>query len=296
MQNYKLNEWVSVWLYTYKRIMVKPSTFDSYCMYATHVTCDKLLQELTNFDVQRMINDMVVCGRQLSTIKHMLVIVRQALKKARALGLIDSLSCLDGLELPKISPKKISGLSEAQTAAILNSSARSYYSDFFKSLLLSGMRVGELIALRWCDVDLFSGTIRIMNTDYMGQLQPCKSDTGQRTIPLYGDLLRIFKRQYRKKPVKSSQRVFLNTLGNPIKYHSLLDRWHAYLNDIGIYECMGMHVLRHTFAHRALRSGIPVKVVSAWLGHADISITLAIYDHVDALDMKKAADTLAAAF
>ena len=71
--------------------MVKPSTYDSYLQYATHVTCDKSLKKLSSSDIQKLINNMVVEGLKLSTIKHMLTLVRQSLKKARSLGFIKSL-------------------------------------------------------------------------------------------------------------------------------------------------------------------------------------------------------------
>ena len=81
--NYTLKEWVVEWLITYKRIMVKPSTFDSYMQYAQNVSCDKLLTELQPADIQKMINNMIESGKQLSTIKHMLTLVRQSRRKAK---------------------------------------------------------------------------------------------------------------------------------------------------------------------------------------------------------------------
>lgn len=102
----------------------------------------------------------------------------------------------------------------------------------------------------------------------------------------------IFKKNY------DSFRFFLSisvyffgngSLGRPVVYRTVLDSWHWFCNAIGLYEPIGFHVLRHTFAHTALRGGIPVKVVSAWLGHADVSITLNIYDSVDDVDFRNAA-------
>lgn len=102
----RLNEWVYEWLETYKKVMVKPSTYDSYLQYATHVTCDKSLKKLSSSDIQKLINNMVVEGLKLSTIKHMLTLVRQSLKKARSLGFIKSLVCLEDLDLPKNNRRK----------------------------------------------------------------------------------------------------------------------------------------------------------------------------------------------
>lgn len=289
---YTLTEWVQEWLYTYKRVLIKPSTFDSYVTYATHIQCDTALDELTSLDIQRLINAMVREHKAYSTIKHMLTLCRQSLRKARSLGLIDSLSCMDELELPRSYSKPIESLCAADGGKILMHTDASFYGDFFAALLLTGCRVGELIALRWCDVDFFSGSIYIEHTDYKGELQPVKTQSGARQLPMTDQLRRILEQRFR---AEKRERVFTSTRGTPIRYRTLLDSWHWYTRKLGIAQC-GLHVLRHTFAHRALRAGVPVKVVSSWLGHASVMITLSIYDHVTRDDMHTAAETLTAAF
>ena len=290
----KLNDWVYEWLETYKKVMVKPSTYDSYLQYATHITCNKSLKKLSNSDIQKLINNMVVDGLKLSTIKHMLTLVRQSLKKARSLGLVKNLSMLEDLELPKKQPTKITPLLHDELNLIIKNSYRTFYGDFYKALIYTGCRVGELIALRWSDVDFFNGVLHIEHTDYLGDLQSVKTAHGCRQIPLYGELLSILSRK--RYNTKTSDRVFTNTLGRPIVYRTLLDNWHWFCSSIGIYEPLGFHVLRHTFAHTALRSGIPIKVVSAWLGHADVQITLNIYDSIDETDFLKATKQLEQSF
>lgn len=287
-----LEEWVFQWLPTYKKILVKPSTYDSYLQYATHIKCNTDLRELSSWDIQSLINEMILTGKQTSTIKHMLTLVRQCLKKARALGLIQNLSMLENLEIPKNTPKIVRPLRPEQIALIRNNAHRSFYGDFYKVLLYTGMRVGELIGLRWSDVDFFNQELHIRNTDYQGKLIGVKTFHGMRTIPLYSEIEQIFRKRYRKYQKGSLDRCFTNTLGRPIVYRTLLDSWHWFCGSIGLYEPIGFHVLRHTFAHTALRSGIPVKVVSAWLGHADVSITLNIYDSVDESDFRNAAEVL----
>ena len=277
-----------------KKVMVKPSTYDSYLQYATHITCNKSLKKLSNSDIQKLINNMVVDGLKLSTIKHMLTLVRQSLKKARSLGLVKNLSMLEDLELPKKQPKKITPLLPDELNLIIKNSYRTFYGDFYKALIYTGCRVGELIALRWSDVDFFNGVLHIEHTDYLGDLQSVKTAHGCRQIPLYGELLSILS--HRRYNAKTSDRVFTNTLGRPIVYRTLLDNWHWFCSSIGIYEPLGFHVLRHTFAHTALRSGIPIKVVSAWLGHSDVKITLNIYDSVDHTDFIKATKQLEQSF
>lgn len=296
MIQYTLKEWVNEWLYTYKRIMVKPSTFDSYLEYAKSVDCNKRIDELVTADIQSMINKMVVEGKQLSTIKHMLTVTRQSLYKARALGLIRHLDCLDNLELPKANPKRIPALNSAQAQLIFDNAHKSYYGNFFCALVLTGCRVGELIGLTWKNVDWFNECIYISDTDYRGNLQAVKTNSGVRCLPFYSQLKAILKQQYKLTGHLSSGRVFVNTLGKKIVYNTALKCWHGFCNSIGLWQPLGFHTLRHTFAYTAIKNGVPVKVVSAWLGHADVRITLQIYDHVYDSDMRQAAERLAEVF
>ena len=289
-QKFKLNEWVLIWLKTYKKIMVKPSTYDSYLTYAVNVTCETFLEDLTIFDIQCMVNDMVAEGKATSTIKHMLTITRQSLVKARKLGLVSDLSCMEGIELPRARKKPVLPFSDYQLQAIMSNLQRTYYADLYRALLWTGCRIGELIALRWSDVDLFNRVLYIRNTDYQGKLQPVKTSDGIRTLPMNETLFRFFRRLW-SSGSRASERVFKNTMGNPIKYRTLLDNWHWFCDSIGI-PAVGFHTFRHTFAHQALRAGVPVKVVSAWLGHSDVYITLQIYDSVSAEDLSAAAQIL----
>lgn len=283
-----LEKWVKKWLVTYKKIMVKPSTYDSYVTYATHVDCEVELSDLRQEDIQELINRMVEDGLKLSTVKHMLTLVRQSLKKAKNLGLVSSLAMLDELELPPEDATEVKPFRRDEVERIMCAGG-SFYCDVYKTLMLTGMRVGELIALRWSDVDLFGRQVHIRNTDYHGQLQRVKTRHGRRTLPLYGELEKIILNRYR---CRQSERVFVNTLGQPIKYRTLLDNWRNYSLRIGVYGFPGFHVFRHTFAHLSLRRGVPAKVVSAWLGHADVAITLRIYDAVDSDDLRRAAELL----
>ena len=294
MQKFKLNEWVFVWLRTYKKIMIKPSTYESYKNYAVNVTCDKYLDELSFFDIQCMVNDLVAAGRSTSTIKHMLTIVRQSLRKAQKLRLINDLSCLDGIEIPKARKKSIMPLSDYQTKLILDNLKYTHYGNLYKALLYTGCRIGELIGLRWCDVDLFNKVLYIKHTDYKGELQSVKTEDGERVLPMNSNLYFLF-RQLHRAEVRSSDRVFKNTLGECVKYRTVLDNWHNLCDKLHIPRT-GLHVFRHTFAHNAIRAGVPVKVVSAWLGHSDVYITLQIYDNVTAEDMQAAAQLIEKAF
>lgn len=290
--DYTLKEWVRYWLRTYKILSVKPSTYDSYINnYVKHIKCKKRLKKLKNDDIQAIISKMSAKGYASSTIKHVLTLIRQSLVKARQLGLIKDLSCLEDLEMPPKKATAVTAFTAHEMCKIRANLDSFVYGDMILFIICTGCRVGEAIALHWADVNLFASTVTIRYTDYHGELQPVKTSAGQRTIPIYGDLKRMFVR--RARTADKSKRVFLSTIGTDVKYTSLRDAWRRYLARLGLEG--GLHKLRHSFAHNAIRQGVPVKVVSAWLGHADVGITLRIYDCVTPDDMVSAAETLSAA-
>ena len=127
---------------------------------------------------------------------------------------------MEDLDLPKKQPKKITPLRPDEINKILKNSYLTFYGDFYKTLLYTGCRVGEVIALRWSDVDFFNGVLRIEHTDYRGNLQDVKTAHGCRQIPLYGELLTVLKE--RRRHAKGSDRVFTNSLGRPVVYRTAL--------------------------------------------------------------------------
>lgn len=287
---YGLKEWVVIWLENYKRVHVKPSTYDSYVCVARNISCNVPIDELTCLDVQGVINRMVLDKKAYSTIKHVLTLIRQALNKSLSLGLIRDLRCLDNLELPKSSGKRIEGWSDSDIRKLLACAYASDYGDLFLTLFYSGCRIGELLALRWEDVEFGNRVLRIRNTDYKGTLQSTKTHAGERAVPLYEELYSIIRKRRLRLDI-NSERVFTDSDGKPLRYRRLLEHWHSFCSSHDLPVC-GFHVLRHSFARWSIRQGIPLKVVSSILGHSSPSITLNIYDYVDIDDITAAGDVL----
>lgn len=279
----RFNKWCLHWLEVYKRRFVKPSTYESYLYACSHIKCRKKLEKLKLSDLQKVINRMVDGGLSRSTIKHTLTIMVQACRRAHALGYCESFD-FSLLELPRDNKHKVNALSMLEQRLIIGNQDKTFYGDVFCFLLFSGVRVGELIALRWTDIDWKNKTIRVSRTDYRGQEQPVKTANSQRDIPISDELKTLLNRNFEL----GSDYVFRNTLGTKINYRSLLQAWHRFSDTIGLPPC-GLHVLRHTYATNALRAGVNIKVLSELLGHKSITVTLNIYTDVGADDKAQAA-------
>lgn len=151
--------------------------------------------------------------------------------------------------------------------------------------LFTGIRIGELCALRWENISLKDNTIRITAT--MQRLQdpdgdaktkifigPPKSDTSQRTIPLTKQAVELCRRMY----PRSKTAYILTGTEKYVEPRTLQYRLKKYTKDCGL-EGVHFHTLRHTFATRCVEVGFEIKSLSEILGHASTTITLDRYVH-----------------
>lgn len=281
-----LREWCEKYLEIYKKPFVTFSTYEMYFFALKHIPAIEL-KDLDITDLQLMINRMISKQYAVSTIKHVKILVSQALHRAKTLGYIQNID-LSLLDMPKSKKTHIRAFTEEEQLKIIDNAHYSHYGDLFLVLLYTGCRVGELIALEWSDVDFRRCFVDINKTDCRGHVGTPKSDSSIRSVPMSEECYKIFRENFR---LGYSGRVFRNTFGLPINYRSLLDAWKRLLDVLDIQTC-GMHVLRHTYATNALRAGVNYKVLSKLLGHGSVSVTLDVYCDVLEDDKLKAARQL----
>lgn len=155
--------------------------------------------------------------------------------------------------------------------------------------LYTGLRIGELCALKWSNIDLENGILtvnktmqRIQNTDNNSYtktkiiIEVPKSDTSIRDIPLPKHIINLLKKY---KSLNRSNLYFLTGNINYIEPRTLQNKFKKYLEKSGV-ENINFHALRHTFATRAIESGMDVKSVSEILGHSTVKMTLEKYVHI----------------
>lgn len=278
----KFSEWIVKYLEVYKKPFIARGTYEGYLYSVLHIPDELTLDSVDGFALQSIINDMVYSKLSVSTIKRVNIVMNMALKKAYKLGYIDNISFIDDVELPRKRRSPVTGYCIEDVRKIIENSYKSFYGDVFKALLFTGCRVGEIINLRWSDVDWFQNVFYIRNA---------KTDSGVRSVPISDDLKAILMDL---KPFSGSY-VFRNTLGCKISYRSLLDAWKRFCDVIDI-PMGGLHKLRHTFATHALRAGADIKTLSEVLGHSDVQTTLNIYCDVSAADKMKTVSLVSSVF
>lgn len=182
-------------------------------------------------------------------------------------------------------------LSDDETEAVLTVARDDrLYALLFVSMTL-GQRQGEMLALRWSQVDLEAGEMEIGTA---------KTRAGERTLPLVAGTLEILKDHRKRQAAErleagplwhDNDLVFPDESGQAMDARWLLTWWHGICAKAGI-ERRRWHALRHSAATRLLQAGVPIEVVSKILGHAGIAITADIYARVTADITRKSLGTL----
>lgn len=161
----------------------------------------------------------------------------------------------------------------------------------FALLLQTGLRTGEMIGLRWSDVDFEKRVLHIRRTmEYRysareWKIGEPKTKNSVRDVPLTQEAIDILNNQKEKlksmkiKSIEFPDNVFLRKDGMPIKNSAYDSKLFYYCDKAGI-ERFSMHVLRHTFATRCIESGMRPKTLQMILGHSNIGITMNLYVHV----------------
>jgi integrase len=142
--------------------------------------------------------------------------------------------------------------------------------------ITTGLRSGELLGLRWEDLDLQAGTLQVKRTMFNGRVEAPKTLKGRRSIKLTQISIRALQEHQ-----KVGEWVFCTKVGTPVSVHNLHNRsWKPLLKKLGLPPSTRFHDLRHTCATLLLTRGVHPKIVSEMLGHGSISITLDVYSHV----------------
>jgi integrase len=241
------------------------------------------VREVTTRDVQRLIDKLVRDGLAPATIDAALTPLRSLYRRAVARGEAQ-LNPTRGIEKPAVrsKPKRIA--SPAEAAALLEAlpaEDRALWAVAF----YAGLRRGELIALRWEDVDLATGVIQVQHGwDHVeGEITP-KSRQGVRAVPIPA-VLRDYLVERRMRGGEG--RVFASDRQVRSRAEAAAKLWRdAALSPLTLHEA------RHTYASLMIAAGVNAKALSTFMGHANIAITLDLYGHLMPGSEAQAADLL----
>lgn len=214
-----------------------------------------------------------------------------AMKKYRVI----SRNPLDGVEAPRAQRYKANVLDKDEIGLLFKALEGHSLELYIKVMLFLGLRRGELLGLKWEDIDYDKKTITINNNLIRGGddgteviLTTPKTEGSNRTIVLSYNIINIFnKHELIQKELKLKQGliykdkdfIFCNEDGSNINPASFSKRFGEFIKEKNL-KSIRLHDLRHTNATMMLLSDVPAKVASERLGHSNVSITLDLYSHV----------------
>lgn len=298
-----VGEWLDTWLETYKKVNLRPRTWESYeILVRLHIKPAigaLYLQELKPEHLQKLYKDKFDQGLSAQTIRHIQKVLHGALKQALINRLI-SRNVSEAVALPRLSRREIKTLSRDEQARFIEGLSGDRLRVAFLMLLGTGIRRGELLGLQWQDVDLESGTVSIRRdlvwTKEAGFVyQQPKTEKSKRIIPLPAVLIDELRRHKElmelEKHFAPDAPLFCTTRGTPIIPENFNRTFYRLCRRAGINN-INLHALRHTFATRLLEMGENIKVIQELLGHSRISTTADIYSHVAPEIKRQAAEKI----
>lgn len=303
-----VDAWFEYWI-DIKRKTVRPNTVRNYSeRYNRNIK--KIIGKLLLSDVkplhcQKIFSDMADEGYRTTTIYQTRIALFNMLEFAKENDIIRYNPCKKSVknDMGKPSQKKEALTLDVQKKFLEYAKGQSYENQY-RFILQTGLRTGELVGLKWEDIDFQNKTLKIQRSmEYrysVGEwrIGEPKSKSGYRTIPLTDEAIEILKLQKEKNrkikviPMEWSAFVFLCRKGTPVK-NSTYDTALFKICDKAQINHFSMHVLRHTFATRCIEAGMKPKTLQMLLGHSNIGITMNLYVHTTEEEKKKEIELVA---
>src|SRR5215213_1377877 len=233
------------------------------------------LDRISALQVQSLYRSKLDSGLSPRTVQIIHATLHKALKQAVRWSLVPR-NVADSVDPPKAPKKEIKPLDEDRVKRLLKAVQGDKLEALYVLAITTGMRVGELLGIRWEDVDLEGGTLQVKRTVFNGHIEAPKTLKGKRSIKLTQSSIDALQRHK-----KLGEWVFCTGVGTSISVHNLHNRsWKPLLKRTGLPLDTRFHDLRHTCATLLLTKGVHPKIVQELLGHSSISITLDTYSHV----------------
>lgn len=270
------HEWLDYWREMYYRPTVEASTYETNEYYIRIVKAhfpDMDISKITPLDCQRFLNRLYDDDYAKASIKKCLTILRKSFAKA-VLEQKISRSPLIDITLPKAHTKKVNALTQKQQFDIELCCQDTLYGDYMRFLLYTGLRVGEMINLKWSDFDIDERLIYIRKS---------KTDSGIRQVCLIEKAFEIIMAQPKSD---KDDFIFHNIHGNQISYSNMKKCYEKLREKTGI-EDFTNHVCRHSFATRLTECGASPKCVAGALGHRKVEYALNIYTDIEMKALRK---------
>ncbi|MBX6770850.1 MAG: site-specific integrase [Chloroflexi bacterium] len=291
-----LGDYLTRWLEEAVRPTVRPGTYDDYArlvrLHILPALGTRPLGKLTPLDLMRLYRTIQESGRSARTTQYVHAVLHRALDQAVRWGLIPR-NVADLVDPPRPARTEMQPLTVEQVKRFLEAARDDRLHALYVLAVTTGLRIGELLALQWGDLDTERGTLHVQRslrrTSAGLVFQEPKSARSRRVISL-PTLALAALRQHRARQLEERLKlgtlwddhdlIFPNEVGRPIERQNLIRRSFKKLLQQAGLPAIRFHDLRHTAATLLLSLGEHPKVVQERLGHSTIAVTMDVYSHV----------------
>ena len=305
---YTVGTWMDTWYENVAKIKVRPSSHQTYKGYIDNHIKPNIenipLEKLTTMDLQKLYRKLLTKGRverieskdqpkglSAKTVRNINQVISSAMDFAVAQKIISENPC-KAVALPKLEHKEMQTIPMEQLEAFFKEAKATGVYEMYYIELATGLRRGELLGLKWHDIDWKNGIIKVRRqvARVDGEIveAPLKTKNSYRAVTISQQAIEVLKQQ---KTKTNDEYVFPSPNGGPISPDSVNNMLKRVLARAGIPK-VRFHDLRHTFATIALQNGVDIKTVSGMLGHFSAGFTLDTYAHVTTAAQKEAAETI----
>lgn len=294
-------EWsqaVAEWYETYKRPRISIGSQVNYQIAINkHVIPafeGRMLRAIRRAEIQTFVDSFA--GSSSSHIGYVMTVVKNVFHQAYADGVIEK-DPADALIRPQAKPPRKKGyLTDDQTAHYLSVASAHPYGHVMYGLYYTGARIGELLALRWEDIDFKTNQIHITkDIDFRdgGKIGSLKTESAEREVPIlpeYRDMLMA------RRGLPGAYVYFTKDPFRPITPNEHELAWKSVKQALGPDLDITPHWLRHNFVSLCVAAGIPAEVTMRLVGHAKYATTIDVYTHIKNQMMNDAGAALEGAF
>lgn len=306
-----ISEWFTEWMDTYKKNIVRESTFVTYTQYFRSyiepVLGKRKLDSVRSAEITKLLKSMKDGGFSYDTRNGVRIILQDMYNKA-ILNELAHRNPVAGVRVHRDERREVRYLSKVEQKEFFKCSNGTFYHNLFIVAVSTGMRIGEIAALTENDLDFGSRIIHVtknlLYTKFEGDVKktykfgPPKTATSIRDVPMTDECMAALKDQIRLKRIvanRISARIpkgfedllFVTSVNTPLNDQDVTQAIRAVLRQINLtlddceqIESFSFHCFRHTFATRCFEVGMAPKVIQGLLGHAHQSMTMDLYTHL----------------
>lgn len=311
--NIRLNEWYDKWMSIYKYDTVRENTKSYYNnIFRKHISPvlgNYYLKDVTTLKIKELIKKLDKEGYKFETRNKIRTLLIDIFNKAMMDDFVKK-NPAKGISIKRDEKKDIQVLSIEEQTIFFSCCKGTFYDNFFNVAIATGMRIGELAALRWEDIDFDKKIIKVRRTlvyqEYENDdkktfhFEAPKTRSSIREIPINTQCEIALKKQYLQKNVVKNKApsakkceeqfedlLFTTRFNTPLNSQNICDAIKKIVDEINLTRdfieemaTFSCHCFRHTFATRCFESGIQPKTVQSYLGHATLQMTMDLYTSV----------------